>query len=76
MPKRRAVQDHFDSCYHWHECIVGVCLEQAAVMYFVQEKGRTRIMAAGNKKQVEVLVSTQKSGKEVYCVDISLNASS
>jgi hypothetical protein len=48
-PNGAQFKDHFDSRYHWGECIVGVCLGQAAGMYYVQQKGCTRIMGTSGR---------------------------
>lgn len=42
-------KDHFDSRYHWGEDSVAVCLGQAVVMYYVQQKGCTRIMGTSGR---------------------------
>ena len=68
-PNGAQFKDHFDSRFRWGECIVGVCLGQAVVMYFVQQMGPT----PEEWEQVEgldVKVSTQKSGKT--CVEVTL----
>lgn len=69
-PKSAQFNSHYDSRYRWGECITGVCLGQAGVIYFTQQKGSAPKKWKTQEGGPKVNVQTQKCGK--ICVEVQL----
>lgn len=69
-PQGAEFKQHYDSRYRWGECVACVCLGQACVMYFIQEKGAPLDPEWKDVGGLQVETKRYPSGK--MCVEVTM----